>query len=602
MNKKRISLVQRFTLMFLIFVAAALAMTGTLSYLNMTTFYHSEAERQLRNATKYMNSLVEADGEAFLNVKQYVEAHGGDVRDRIRIPMDFSGDYGREKAAFERLWSARYPGQSVSDIPFAELDEDVQDAYALYYYEYWLWQIERSREDFGLIYTYFVYPASEEDHLMSFLYDGFREEYEDRDDHMLMVAPVFAQDPEIHRYMWEAWETGSSPSGLDIVDNQYGHVYCYSEPLVLGGSCVGLMCAEVFVESVNGTIRDMALTQTALAAVVLLLCSGIMLFAIRSLVLRRILRLEGHMADYSANKDPALADQMTEELAALSYSDEITSLSGGFASLVRELDEYMRNLETVTAERERIGAELSVATEIQASMLPCIFPPFPDRKEFDLFASMDPAKEVGGDFYDFFMTDDRHLAAVIADVSGKGVPAALFMVIAKTLIKNHAQAGESAEDVLIHANNQLCEGNGGGLFVTAWIGLLDITTGELVFSDAGHEYPVLRHADGGVELLKPQRKRPPLAAMEGLRYQANHVQLKPGDMLFLYTDGVPEATNANNELYGMERLDALIRSCPAETPEELLRAVRADVDRFVGDAPQFDDLTMLAIRLNETED
>jgi sigma-B regulation protein RsbU (phosphoserine phosphatase) len=210
---------------------------------------------------------------------------------------------------------------------------------------------------------------------------------------------------------------------------------------------------------------------------------------------------------------------------------------------------------------------------------------------------MDPAKEVGGDFYDFFMVDDSHLGMVIADVSGKGVPAALFMVIAKTLIKNHAQAGESVEEILYNSNNQLCEGNGAELFVTAWCGILDLRTGVLNFAEAGHENPVLLHQDGTAELLTPKRKRPPLAAMEEMRYLPNQVQLKIGDTLFLYTDGVPEATNANDELYGMERLEAFMPAHCNDTPEQLLTAIRAEVDAFVGEAPQFDDLTMLALRI-----
>ncbi len=243
-------------------------------------------------------------------------------------------------------------------------------------------------------------------------------------------------------------------------------------------------------------------------------------------------------------------------------------------------------------EKERIGAELNVATQIQADMLPRIFPAFPERSEFDLFASMHPAKEVGGDFYDFFLVDDDHIALVMADVSGKGVPAALFMVIAKTLIKNRAQLGESPAEILQHVNEQLCEGNEAELFVTVWLAVIQISTGKGLAANAGHEHPVIRRADGKYELVV-YRHSPAVATMEGVRFREHTFELHPGDRLFVYTDGVPEATNAHDELFGCERMLAVLNSDPEPAPEQLLRNVRAEIDAFVGDAPQFDDITML---------
>ena len=248
-----------------------------------------------------------------------------------------------------------------------------------------------------------------------------------------------------------------------------------------------------------------------------------------------------------------------------------------------------------SAARQRIETELNVATQIQADMLPRIFPAFPGRPEFDIYASMTPAKEVGGDFYDFFLVDDDHLALVIADVSGKGVPAALFMVIAKTLLKNAAQTGLSPRAVLEKVNNQLCENNEAEMFVTVWLGVYEISTGRLTAANAGHEYPAIRHGGGGFALYK-DRHGFVLAGMENVRYREYGLELAVGDTLFLYTDGVAEATDGANALYGTERmLEALDREGDA-SPEQLLRAVKTDIDRFVGDVPQFDDITMLAIQ------
>lgn len=249
-------------------------------------------------------------------------------------------------------------------------------------------------------------------------------------------------------------------------------------------------------------------------------------------------------------------------------------------------------------EKERIGAELHVATQIQSSMLPCIFPAFPEYQEFDIYASMNPAKEVGGDFYDFFLVDRDHLALVIADVSGKGVPAALFMMISKTLLKNAAQAGLSPKEALQKVNNQLLESNEAEMFVTVWLGIYEISTGKLTAANAGHEYPALKRADGRFELYK-DRHGFVLAGMENTRYREYELQLDEGDILFVYTDGVVEATDRDNQLYGAERmLDALNRRTDAG-PQELLEDVKADIDGFVGDAMQFDDVTMMALKVNK---
>ena len=274
--------------------------------------------------------------------------------------------------------------------------------------------------------------------------------------------------------------------------------------------------------------------------------------------------------------------------------DELENLSTVMDDLETQLAEYIDDLTRVTAEKERIGAELNVATQIQADMLPRIFPAFPDRTEFDLYAMMHPAKEVGGDFYDFFLVDDDHLALVMADVSGKGVPAALFMVIAKTLIKNRVQMGGSPAEVLCSVNDQLCEGNEAELFVTVWLAVIEISTGRGVAANAGHEHPVLRRANGRYELVE-YRHSPAVATMEGLRFREHAFELHPGDSLFVYTDGVPEATNAQNELFGTDRMLAALNRNPDAAPREQLDAVRKDIRAFVGGAPQFDDITMLGL-------
>lgn len=275
-------------------------------------------------------------------------------------------------------------------------------------------------------------------------------------------------------------------------------------------------------------------------------------------------------------------------------NDEIGDLAIGFNNMAVSLKTYIQDLTSMTAEKERIGAELDVATHIQSSMLPCIFPAFPEREEIDIYATMTPAKEVGGDFYDFFMVDDRHLAIVMADVSGKGVPAALFMVIGKTLIKDHTIPDRDLGEVFTSVNNMLCEANSEGLFITAFEGVLDLVTGEFNFVNAGHEMPYICKADGGFEVFKI-RPGFVLAGMEDIKYRSGSMMLEVGDKIFQYTDGVTEATNEHNELYGMDRLTEILNQVKSGTPMDILPAVKKDIDEFVGEAPQFDDITMLCL-------
>ena len=234
-------------------------------------------------------------------------------------------------------------------------------------------------------------------------------------------------------------------------------------------------------------------------------------------------------------------------------------------------------------------------------MLPSIFPAFPERPEFDIHASMDPAKEVGGDFYDFFMIDDDHLAMVIADVSGKGVPAALFMMSSKILINDHALMGGSPAEILERVNKQVCANNDAHMFVTVWLGILEISTGKLTTASAGHEYPII-NVSGKYELLKDKHGLA-VGAFGMSKYKNTEIQLKKGDSIFVYTDGVAEATNANNELFGTDRTVEALNAIPKDASQkEILAGVRTAVDAFVKDAPQFDDLTMVGLKYKGLSD
>lgn len=274
--------------------------------------------------------------------------------------------------------------------------------------------------------------------------------------------------------------------------------------------------------------------------------------------------------------------------------DELEALAHSFEEMDRNLKQYVRENMAITAEKERLSTELDLARRIQADMLPSTFPPFPDRKEFDVYACMDPAKEVGGDFYDFFLLEGDRLALAIADVSGKGIPAALFMMMVKIMLQNCVLAGLGPKETMEQVNTLICSNNRENMFVTVWIGILDLNTGVITAVNAGHEYPILKKPGGKYELVKDKHGLA-AGAMDSARYREYELQMDPGSSLFVYTDGLPEATNDAEEPMGTDRVLAALNRAPEAEPEEILKNVQQAVDGFVGEAPQFDDLTMMCM-------
>lgn len=377
-------------------------------------------------------------------------------------------------------------------------------------------------------------------------------------------------------------------------DEKYGYIASAFSPIFnSAGEPVAVASADIFMPGVHAAFfRFIGSVSISVICVVLFSMIGFFIF-VRKNIINPINTLNKATKDMVKNLD-------TNDVIKIEVhtGDEIEELSHSFMNMDIELRDYIQRLSKVTAEKERIGAELQVATQIQANMLPCIFPAFPERKEFNVYATMNPAKEVGGDFYDFFMVDDSHVAFVMADVSGKGVPAALFMVIGKTLLKDHTVPGVPLGQVFMEVNNLLCETNKEGLFITAFEAVLDLKTGEMEYVNAGHELPFICKKNGNFAPFKIKAGFV-LAGMEDIAYKSSKLQLEVGDRLYQYTDGVTEATNAENELYGMERLEAVLNMHKDSSLDELLHAVRQDIDKFVRDAPQFDDITMLCVEYKE---
>lgn len=346
----------------------------------------------------------------------------------------------------------------------------------------------------------------------------------------------------------------------------------------------GFRILAVYPYSEAMASRDVSLkVMTAMQILIFGALFILIFYLVRKLVVRNIHKINESLS--------AITDGNLDTVVDVRSHLEFDSLSNDINATVDTLKRYIKEAE------ERIDAELAFAKAIQHSALPTVHPLYDNRKEFDIFASMHTAKEVGGDFYDFYFIDDDHLAFLIADVSGKGIPAAMFMMRSKTIIKSYAESGMSVEEVFTLANEKLCEGNDAGMFVTAWMGILNIRNGKVLFANAGHNHPLVKHSDGTFEYLK-SRAGFVLAGMEGVRYRKNELVLEPGDAIYLYTDGVTEATDLNEELYGEDRLHSILEKYKDETMEVICSEIKKDVDLFAGEAPQFDDITMLALKYN----
>ena len=377
-------------------------------------------------------------------------------------------------------------------------------------------------------------------------------------------------------------DTGAMPEGEVFTAQVYGEtcycIYQFQE---------GYIIIAAMPESEAALSRNVAVSVTTVMQIVVFAALFVMIFVlVQKLVVVNIHKINGSLA--------AITDGQLDTVVDVRSHEEFAALSDDINSTVDTLKRYISDAAA------RIDAELAFAKAIQHSALPSVFPPYPGRKEFEVWAAMYTAKEVGGDFYDFYFVNEDTLAFLVADVSGKGIPAAMFMMTAKTLLKSYAESGMDAAQVLTQANEKLCQGNDAGMFVTVWMGYLNTKTGEVTYANAGHNPPLLRRADGSVEYV---RSRPGLvlAGMEGIRYRSNQVKLEPGDMLYLYTDGVTEATDSQNCLYGEARLQHIVEQSAGADVHVVCEQTKADVDLFVGEAPQFDDITMLALRFAPSE-
>ncbi len=476
---------------------------------------------------------------------------------------------------------SRDTAYDVTPEEAASLSPEEQEAFAAYCYldDQELFEQYQNDENYTIIFT--VPSKSSDEEIIIF-------NSEERGDLNVLGSTIdIATIKEIVENTTAAMEAEVWRWAFTTPDKMMLFATCvpFSEHVGYGNAKLyGVLAADLVYGDMlyTNNIRNQVILMMLIVLALILLC-------LYFIVPRPLAKVKECVSDYSNTKD---TKELTEKLSSIRSRNEIGAFADEFSSLALEMERYTREMELLAGEKERVATELNVAQSIQMQMLPHVFP---HREEFSLFAAMTPAKEVGGDFYDCYMIDDDHLALTIADVSGKGVPAALFMAVSKTMLKNRTIVGGAPSKILSDVNNWLCEGNDNCMFVTVWLGILTISTGELICANAGHESPCIRFGDEAFRIVKAKRGQA-LGVLEGSKYRDENYTLSPGSALLVYTDGVPEANTSDESMFGKDRLESVLYTVlKDEGPEAIMQKVRAAVDEFAGDTPQYDDLTMLCL-------
>ena len=589
-KQRRIGIIPQVAILFLVGILTTGILTAVLEW----RLSNDSVTRQVENraeeiADEVRRSVLEYPAYRWLLRFWHDRADSLD----IEYDVGFTGETKTEQKC--REFTAAHPElqlQYLTELEIQSLPEEEQKLYAEIAYSWLITRIDQIKRAYHIDYLFCV-ASKEPFDTQFFLFSG-AEENSVRGTSYEEVYPLghFVTVAESQQLaMQNARENSSHLADAGDYVDYYTYLCSFDETAVFIGMTYNYsdLREDVRTQTRTGTTYAI-LNQTLLSLVTLLLISYF--------VLRPLKGVQQNIRLYRETKD---SQTVTKNLAQIRSSNEIGQLSEDVSDLALEIDDHLEKIRSITAEKERIGAELELATKIQNSMLPSIFPPFPDRSEFDIYASMDPAKEVGGDFYDFFLVDPDHLCMVIADVSGKGIPAALFMMASKIILQSCAMLGSSPGEILTKTNEAICSKNPENMFVTVWVGILEISTGKLTAANAGHEYPVIKQPDGSFALYK-DRHGFVLGGLSDARYREYELQLEPGAKIFVYTDGVAEAKNADNEMFGVERTVAALNKQPEAAPEQILQNVRRAVDDFVKDEEQFDDLTMLCLEYQGKEE
>jgi sigma-B regulation protein RsbU (phosphoserine phosphatase) len=491
------------------------------------------------------------------------------------------------RSTYLRLYGEK--AQDIVRFLASEIDGDrlyhyVETGETDSYYDWLSQEFTRFKSQFsGIAFLYLFYPEEEQ-----FIY--------------ILEAIRPGDDPEKISSMGDSFEYGEMELAHLVPDIKAGRA---SSELIMGadvgygetvsawapvfdsdGKVAAMVEADCSLANLSAVIREYALRIIGVQLLFMLL----VLLLVIEILQRNVTRPVGQLSKMVESYEHGSVTQ-----PKFRHEDELQMLGNSFAEMTERINAYTQEVARATEEQGRISAEYNVAKQIQTDILPSVFPAFPERRDFDIYASLYSSKEICGDFYDFFLIDEDHLCMVVGDVSGKGVPAAMFMVIVKTLIKNRALQGFSPAEVLQNVSEQVLEGNNAGMFTTVWLAVLELSTGKGLAANAGQEHPALRHAGKRFE-LQEYRHSPPVGAMEGVRFRDHGFQLEPGDTLFVYTDGVKASKNPKEEPFGKERILEALNREPGATPSVLLQTMKSAIDSFYGEAQQTDDLTMLSLK------
>lgn len=578
--------------LFLILILAITAINLKLVYQNNLNVYIEERSEASLNLAAYVaEEMEQTEG------MNWLLTYWRENFESMNIVYDSPEETKKRGAAFIKK-HPQYQLGTVTEEDIGRMPANVQKEYAEYQYMAFMDFFNRLKRIYHPTYLFAFYPKSDSE---LFYYLTGTEEGERRGDDIdtiYRLGTISDWPKADYPVLVRTWEAGKVQEELEqpVKHGALSGFYHIYAPVNIKGRTVCLIGVTLETNTVKDELQKKLFAVEGME-ILCFIFTGLLLFLlVHRVVLRPISRLQQSISEYEGDKDSQRAG---ENLAGIISKNEIGQLAGAFRGLTVEIDRHVRDIEHFTAEQERLKTELSLATKIQLDMIPRNYP---EQKETSLAGIMEPAREVGGDFFDVFLVDENHLAVVIGDVSGKGIPAALFMVRSTTVIRNYAMLGLPVEEIFTRANAELCRGNESDLFTTAWLGIYEVDSGRLVFTEAGHDAPIYLRGTGETELLQPVKKKMPLGGMPGIRYVSTEIILKPGEAILLYTDGVPEANNEDEELYGMERFRASASAHASLVPQDVnafLQEVRKDVSVFVGDAEQFDDLTMqvLAMRL-----
>ena len=580
---KRHSIIQQMAAIFLIGILIVGLLTFLLVQHRTSRSIEAQVESIANNITEEaIQAITDYPGYEFL--LEYWYKHAGE----LEIEYDATYEDAPKTELQNQIWNKRHPDlplEYIDSRKIRKMSADDQRIYAEIMYSWIITRLDQIKQASEASYIFLILSDDKFErqfYLMSAANPGDErgQEYEQ--------VYTLGTDKEAAGTVQESMRLAKQNKQSLTDAGIYVDYYTYLGEVAEKNAFVGVTYSqEGLAESkMRETVRD-ALAAVLYEVIMATACLLLLLYV----VIRPLRKVQENIREYKNTKNSA---KVVENLSAIRSRNEIGELSEDVSTMVSELDDYMDRIQEFAAENERIGAELNLASRIQLAMLPMIFPPFPEHEELDIYATMIPAKEVGGDFYDFFMLDETHLALVMADVSGKGVPAALFMTITKVLIQNELLGGKGPAEVLHTLNERICRNNTEEMFVTIWLGIVDLETGEVTCSNAGHEYPIVKAPDGHFELLKDKHGFV-IGGMPGMKYTDYTIHLRPDSKLFVYTDGVPEAERADREQFGLERTLTMLRRFEDLPPQSIVTGMSTAVYDFVGDIPQFDDLTMLVL-------